>query len=263
MILEDTSNKFITTEAIKSGTESTEQQIWDAVKNAFADRNCIGYWRYPIFSKVGEVRKEPDILIVDREFGLTVIEILAVTIEQITEITDNNWLLQDFRTARASPSQLAENQLRALIAYTDREPAIWRKVNGRTIIALPLITQEQWEQRGFNQLPNCPKIIFQDQLSKTALLEQIQQTSPLVPGENLEDKDWELLLSVIGGTPVLRKPQRDIAVSGKTRTSVMDALRQRLYEIDLQQEHIGKEIPPGPQRIRGIAGSGKTVLLCQ
>jgi superfamily I DNA and RNA helicase len=40
-------------------------------------------------------------------------------------------------------------------------------------------------------------------------------------------------------------------------------VRQRLSEFDLQQEHIGKEIPPGPQRIRGIAGSGKTVLLCQ
>ena len=105
MTLEDTSNKFITTEAIKSGTGSTEQQVWDAVKNAFADRNCIGYWRYPIFPKVGEVRKEPDILVVDREFGLTVIEILPATIEQITEIRDNNWLLQDFRTTQASPSQ--------------------------------------------------------------------------------------------------------------------------------------------------------------
>lgn len=33
--------------------------------------------------------------------------------------------------------------------------------------------------------------------------------------------------------------------------------------MDLQQEVIGKIIPPGPQRIRGIAGSGKSVLLCQ
>ncbi|MBF2014441.1 MAG: ATP-binding domain-containing protein [Rivularia sp. T60_A2020_040] len=263
MTFEDTNNKFITTEPIKSGTQLAEQKVWDAIKSAFADRNCIGYWRYPIFSKVGEIRKEPDILVVDREFGLTVIEILPVTIDQIVEISDRNWRLQNFVRAEASPSQHAEHQLRAIIAYADREPAIWRKVNGRIIVALPLITQEQWQERGFNQLPNCPTIIFQDQLSKAVLLEGIQQSSPLVPGDNLEDKDWELLLSVIGGTPILRKPQRDITTTGKTRGSVMDALRQTLYEIDLQQEHIGKEIPPGPQRIRGIAGSGKTVLLCQ
>jgi superfamily I DNA and RNA helicase len=36
-----------------------------------------------------------------------------------------------------------------------------------------------------------------------------------------------------------------------------------MYELDLQQEEIGKQVPPGSQRIRGIAGSGKTVLLCQ
>ncbi|MEM6401619.1 MAG: DNA/RNA helicase, partial [Cyanobacteria bacterium P01_D01_bin.116] len=140
MTLEETNNKFITTEPIKSGAESSEQKVWDTVKNAFADRNCIGYWRYPIFSKVGEIRKEPDILIADREFGLTVIEILPVTIDQITEVNEKNWLLQDWNRAEASPSQHAEHQLRALIAYTDREPAIWRKVNGRAIVALPLIT---------------------------------------------------------------------------------------------------------------------------
>ncbi len=261
---EEQSSKFITTEPLKASSEAGEQKVWDAVKSAFSDRNCIGYWRYPIFSKVGEIRKEPDILIADREFGLVVIEVLPVAIDQVVGINDDIWQLQNYHIAEANPYQRAEHQLRALIAYTDRESAIWRKVSGRAIAALPLITQEQWQQKGFDQLPNCPPVIFQDQLGKVGLLERIQQISCVVPGESLEDKDWELLLSVIGGTPVLRKPPRaTTSTTGKTRASIMDSLRQRLYEIDLQQEHIGKEIPPGPQRIRGIAGSGKTVLLCQ
>lgn len=261
---EEQSSKFITTEPLKASNEAGEQKVWDAVKSAFSDRNCIGYWRYPIFSKVGEIRKEPDILIADREFGLVVIEVLPVTIDQIVAINDDIWQLQNYHIAEANPYQRAEHQLRALIAYTDRERAIWRRVTGRSLVALPLITQEQWQQKGFDQLPNSPPVIFQDQLGKVGLLERIQQISCVVSGESLEDKDWELLLSVIGGTPVLRKPPRaTTSTTGKTRASIMDSLRQRLYEIDLQQEHIGKEIPPGPQRIRGIAGSGKTVLLCQ
>ncbi|MDJ0619145.1 MAG: ATP-binding domain-containing protein [Calothrix sp. MO_192.B10] len=262
--MEEQGSKFITTEPLQAGTEEREQKVWDAIRSAFADRSCIGYWRYPIFSQVGEVRKEPDILIADREFGLVVIEVMPVTIEQIDTINDENWQLQNFHTPAAHPNENAAHQLRALIAYADREPAIWRKVTGRTIVALPLITQEQWQQKGFDQLPNSSNIIFQDQLGNAGLLERIQQISPLVPGENLEDKDWELLLSVIGGTPVLRKPNRaKVSTTGKSRANIIDALRQSLYDIDLQQEHIGKEIPPGPQRIRGIAGSGKTVLLCQ
>ena len=262
--IEDAGSKFITTEPIKANSEANQQKVWDAVKATFTERNCIGYWRYPIFSKVGEIRKEPDILVADRHNGLIVIEIIPVTIEQIIAIDDGNWQLQNFHTTQDQPSQRAEHQLRALIAYADRESAIWRKVNGRAIVALPLITQEQWQQKGFEEVANSQNILFQDQLTKTGLLEKIQQASAVVPGENLEDKDWELLLSVIAGTPVLRKPPRaTVSTTGKTRSSIMDTLRQRLYEIDLQQEHIGKEIPPGPQRIRGIAGSGKTVLLCQ
>jgi superfamily I DNA and RNA helicase len=260
--IEEQGSKFITTEAIKN--QEGEQKVWDAVRSAFAERNCIGYWRYPIFSKVGEIRKEPDILIIDREYGVVVIEIKSINIDQIAAINGQIWKLQNFDTTETNPYQQAEHQLRALISYSDRETALWRKVNGKSIVALPLITTEEWQQKGFDKLPDIPPIIFQDQLGKVGLLEKVQQANIVIPGADLEDKDWELLLSVIAGTPVLRKqPRNQVTTTGKTRSSVIDSLRERLYEIDLQQEHIGKEIPPGPQRIRGIAGSGKTVLLCQ
>ena len=260
--IEEQGSKFITTEAIKN--QDGEQKVWDAFRSTFADRNCIGYWRYPIFSKAGEIRKEPDILIVDREFGVVVIEVKSINIDQIAAINGQQWQLQNTDTTEINPYQQAEHQLRTLISYSDRETALWRKVNGRAIVALPQITTEQWQQKGFDQLPDIPPIIFQDQLGKVALIEQIQQANIVIPGADLEAKNWELLLSVIGGTPVLRKPPRNqVNTTGKTRSNVIDSLREKLYEIDLQQEHIGKEIPPGPQRIRGIAGSGKTVLLCQ
>jgi superfamily I DNA and RNA helicase len=261
---EEQIRKFITTEPLKSGSEAGEQKVWDAIKNAFSDRNCIGYWRYPIFPKVGEVRKEPDILIADREFGLLIIEVLPVTIDQIVGINDKVWQLQDCDTTEANPYQRVEHQLQALIRYTEREPAINHKVTGRGMVALPLITQEQWQQRGFEQLPNFSNLIFLEQLSKVSCIERIQQSSPLIAGEYLEDKDWELLLSIIAGTSVLRRATHtSVSTTGKTRASIIDSVRQKIYEIDLQQEHIGKEVPPGFQRIRGIAGSGKTMLLCQ
>lgn len=65
---------------------------------------------------------------------------------------------------------------------------------------------------------------------------------------------------------MLRRPPRTIVntqKNGVSRSSIIAALQERLYELDLQQVHIGTEVPPGAQRIRGIAGSGKTVLLCQ
>ncbi len=264
--VEDPKRKFITTEPLGKDGEACEEKAWDAVKSAFAKRDCIGYWRYPIFSKTGEIRKEPDILLADRELGVITIEVKGITIDQIVAVNGHQWEFQNFYITHGSPYQQAENQLYALLGYCDREPAIRRKVTGRAIVALPLITEEQWQEKGFDRLPSCPPIIFKNQLGPTTLLKRIQQTTPVVCGEDLEDKDWELLLAVIGGAQVLRKPQSEvqaIARKGSTRSSIISILRQRLYELDLQQVHVGSEIPPGAQRIRGIAGSGKTVLLCQ
>lgn len=255
--------KFITTETQQ--LDEPQQQVWDAVKSAFAERDCVGYWRYPIFSQVGEQRKEPDILIVDREFGVIVIETCAIAIEQIAAIHESGqWeMVPEFPFSHLQPSQTAEHQLRAIIGACDRDSSLWRKVSGRTLVALPLIAEEQWQQRGFHQLPNCPSILFQDRLAAN-LCDRIQQTPPLVPGEGLNDEQWNALLAAISGTPVLRKPPLPrVSQEGKTRSSILEILRENLYELDLQQEHIGKEIAPGVQRIRGIAGSGKTVLLCQ
>ena len=261
---EDQGRKFITTEPLGASGEAGEQKVWDAVRSAFSDRNCIGYWRYPIFSKFGKIRKEPDILIADRELSIVVIEVKSITIDQIVGVDGDQWQLENFYTNEANPYQQSEHQLRVLLAHCDREPILWRKIMGRALVALPLISEEQWQQKGFDQLSNCSSIIFQNQLGKVGLLERIQQSDLAVTGEKLDDKQWEVMLSVISGTSVLRKPPRIlVSPETKTRASIIATLQEHLYEFDFQQEHIGKEIPPGFQRLRGTAGSGKTVLLCQ
>ncbi|GFZ96789.1 DEAD/DEAH box helicase [Okeania sp. KiyG1] len=48
-----------------------------------------------------------------------------------------------------------------------------------------------------------------------------------------------------------------------TRSSAITEMHSQLGTLSKNLEPMAKIIPPGPQRIRGIAGSGKTVLLCQ
>ena len=77
-------SNFIATEALGVGGEKGEQIVWNSIKSAFAERDCLAYWRYPIFDN--KSRKEPDILIVDRELGLIVIEVKSIKISQIVNI---------------------------------------------------------------------------------------------------------------------------------------------------------------------------------
>ncbi len=258
------SHKFITTEPLGKGGESGEQLVWNIVQDAFADRECIGYWRYPIFSQVGKFRKEPDILIADFDLGLIVIEVKSITIDQIVNLAGHRWEYQNFYTTFGNPYQQAENQLFALLEYSDREPTLYRKITGRVLIALPLIGEEQWQERGFDRLPANPPILFKNNLHPSpSICEKIKQTPPVIQGNKLTLKQWKLLLSVLAGTPLFCQPSPRILSHSQSRGSILRKLRSRISQFDWQQEKIGKEIPPGPQRIRGIAGSGKTVLLCQ
>ncbi|HIK10992.1 MAG TPA: ATP-binding domain-containing protein [Oscillatoriaceae cyanobacterium M33_DOE_052] len=253
-------NKLIVTEPIAETTDKSLGAVWEAVKTAFGQRDCIGYWRYPLFSQVGEVRKEPDILVVDKELGLIIIEIAPVPIEQIIAGEGDKWQLVNADTISPSPADRVQMQIQTLLGYCDRETAIAGKITGRALIALPHISPEQWQEKN---LPNPNTIIFQNQLN-SKIIEAIQNCQTIVNSDPLDEESWQILKAVISGTTILRKHDKNaISVNGKNRAAIIANLQEWLYDIDIQQEKIGKQIPPGPQRIRGIAGSGKTVLLCQ
>lgn len=262
--MNDNSNsKFIATEPIKKDGEKSEKKVWECVKEAFSDRTCIAYWRYPIFSNIGETRKEPDVFILDKELGAIIIEVKGITIDQIKSISGHLWEYEDMYVKSGSPYEQAENQLYAVLAHCEREPILRRKVLGRAIVALPLISRSEWQNRGFDKLACCPPIIFSDDIKKTNLINKIKEVDKVVYGKELSDEQWCVLLSIISGGSVMRKGLEECSLDGTTRSGIMKIIKERMYEIDIQQEKIGKAIPPGPQRIRGIAGSGKTVLLCQ
>ncbi len=257
-------SQFIATEPLDNKGEVGERIVWDAVKIAFRDRVCLAYWRYPIFSSVGKFRKEPDILIADRNQGLIIIEVKSIKIDQIVNISGHRWSYQNFYTNYGNPYQQAENQLYGLLEYTDKEPILNKQVTATAIISLPYITAAQWEARGFDKLPNNPPILFKDYLLTSELITKfIQETPNIRTGDRLTATQWQLLLSILGGTPLYTQSSRQNITRKQSKAKIIQQARSRWHQLDLQQERIAKQIPPGMQRIRGIAGSGKTVLLCQ
>ena len=256
-------NKFIETETLSGKGEAGERLVWDSLKRAFCTRSCLGYWRFPIFAR-GANRKEPDILLVDRALGLIVIEVKSIRIEQLVGIQGHRWQYRNFYTRSGNPYQQAERQLFALLEYSDREPLLSKKVTARAMVALPYITQAQWHTKGFDRLLNSPPILFQEHLGKPQLtIKWIEQTTPVIKGKEITATQWELLLAILSGTPIYIPQHQLLPCSSQSRRDAIRQGRSRLHQLDLQQEKIAKQIPHQMQRIRGVAGSGKTVLLCQ
>jgi superfamily I DNA and RNA helicase len=290
------SSYFIATEPLGTKGETGEQIVWDSIQLAFSERKCLAYWRYPIFSPVErqenlhsfqKFRKEPDILIVDRQLGLIIIEVKSIRIEQIVSIQGHRWQYQKFYTDYGSPYQQAETQLFALLEYTDREPLLKDKLTARAIVALPYITESDWQARAFDRLPSNPPILFKNHLLKSSELDKFIEQMPTVgDSDRLTEHQWQLLLAILTGSSLLTPSTRHFLVTKQSRGDILKQVRSRsvslreasllrspqstsaklrshFAKLDLQQEKIAKQIPPGLQTIRGIAGSGKTIILCQ
>lgn len=137
-----------------------------------------------------------------------------------------------------------------------------RKITARVLISLPLITQEQWQERDFHKLPSNPPIIFKNNLDRD-IYKIIDRTNPIIKAKPINNNQWQLLLATISGTSLFTK-DRDLNLNPDLkRSKILIQVRESIFKFDLEQERIGKQIPPGAQRIRGIAGSGKTVILFQ
>ena len=70
-----------------------EKEIWKALKLALIEDDGICYHRYPVFS-ADRSRREPDILILHREWGLYIIECKGCKIGNIEEINGPVWKMK-------------------------------------------------------------------------------------------------------------------------------------------------------------------------
>ncbi len=79
----------------------------------------------------------------------------------------------------------------------------------------------------------------------------------------LTGDEFDLLTSLIeGSTNLKRKIDRDLPDDGlMTKGRVLSILQNKEACFDLEQKHAALNIIEAPQRIRGLAGSGKTVIL--
>ncbi len=75
-------------------TSIAEEEIWKYLKAALLTEDGICYHRFPIFS-ADRSRREPDILIVHRQWGIYVIDCKSYTIGNIESIEGKTWNLRN------------------------------------------------------------------------------------------------------------------------------------------------------------------------
>ncbi|MGG3471227.1 UvrD-helicase domain-containing protein [Neobacillus pocheonensis] len=201
---------FISTFMRKKKGSKAEGIVWEAFKAAFKKRECLGYWNYPIFSADYSSRKEPDILLLDKKLGMTIIEVKGITIDQIVAIHGHKWVYQDFYRQEGNPYQQAEDQMHCLMDWVREKEGLADKLSRRVLVALPYITKSEWEQRGFDRLPSNPPILFKDDLNnENMLLEMVSNASLYRSFVPLGDDEWTDFTELIHGGKLPVTPEEE------------------------------------------------------
>ena len=72
------------------------------------------------------------------------------------------------------------------------------------------------------------------------------------------------ICAILEGAKVILKPKkREIGENDVlTKGAILKEMEEQMAYLDLEQKNAALAQIAGPQRIRGLAGSGKTIILC-
>jgi len=121
-----------------------QSKIWTALKNALSNDEGICYYRYPVFS-ADRSRREPDILILHRQWGLFVIECKGFQIDNISRIDGPAWVMNNWHSTQETPYSQAEDQMFMILNKFRNERRLRKGgrdvIKGHVFIGLPFITK--------------------------------------------------------------------------------------------------------------------------
>ncbi|WVS92221.1 hypothetical protein DOP62_14115 (plasmid) [Synechococcus elongatus PCC 11801] len=187
-------------ESINLPGGDAEQWLWNEVQRIFSNRECRGYWRFPFFSRILDKRhREPDILIADRELGLIFIEVRRISIRSIASVYGSSWRYSNGYRVSGSPYQEAIESVCALFEKYNSENNFTKTslIPFRSLVALPLVTENEWKDAGFSRTTDPHSILFKSHLEEN-LLSLIHESQLLGSNRRLTDDEWWQLLRLVG-----------------------------------------------------------------
>ncbi|MDD1686412.1 ATP-binding domain-containing protein [Methanoregula sp.] len=231
----------------KYGSDVASQHIWLKISTAFPELNGVCYYMHPILkTRSGVV---PDFTLLTQSHQPVVIRCLPYQIDEIKNLNEKFWIVNNEEID--SPIQEAGDFVFLLKSKFGADRDLRKRLEPYCILALPSITKKEFESKFPNTL-NDTLVIWKDSDINTFL----KEISP-----RLTDVEWRLTRSIIQGINPLTKGGGLKPKPASTLGEAIKSIDSYIALLDDEQEKAALQIAPGPQRIRGMAGTGKTVLL--
>lgn len=216
---------------------SGQNPLETALRKSIQKLNPTGtlYFSYPIFENV-EVQSSADALLISDEFGLVAFD-LSASSHQGHDLED--WIEEIY----SRQDEIFRNLQRKLLSNKDL-------VEKRNLVIVPEI---------ITVLHEVPNTKFEIDL-KIATPHSLGEILPKLM--NLPEKYKKALnASIEHVTTINPRLKRENVRTASSYGHAIRRIEKQIANLDPWQKRAAISYPEGPQRIRGLAGSGKTIVL--
>jgi len=213
--------------------------------------------------------RPPDIVVIDARIGIHVVEVKGGTLDQIEAVEPGGQFRIRYDNGIRTRSPFAQ----ARSAMFDIKDAVERSVTGELVlpfkywVVMPRISRAEWLNKWGDNAFCPPELIFSDDLSALASrMTAAGQRQLSIHGiERCPEDQLQCLGRAFGDTSILYPKPEDRQprpVSEGTLGEFFDE-QAELYKAlsDEQQRLLAQNWNEGPRLVRGVAGSGKTIVL--
>jgi hypothetical protein len=245
-------------------SNGAERYAWDSLKTAFRDDPCgVCYYRYHIFPRGRGRHRQPDILLLHPGLGVLALECKGCRIDNILSIDGSSWRMQGWYEETETPLLQAEDQMFAVKNRFEDLRETRGLLSYHFAVALPFVSRTEWVGRGLPQLTG-PVILLKDDLRPASIRESLGRVAAQHPQRPLSSEQWEQVASVLRGIlPGVSPRPVPAGTAPESPVRLLRAIEEKLRVLDQDQNRVAFQVPDGPQRVRGLAGTGKTVLFTQ
>ncbi|BAP54522.1 hypothetical protein THII_0225 [Thioploca ingrica] len=234
----------------------SEKQVWEKLQTFLKDE--VGYCGYKKPSISVPIEEIPSFVILSKKYGIVLIDVVD---HQIANMEEDYWTATNGEILYSRDIVLA-NFAREIDTRLSKDSTLYNRREGKAL--LPISKIEIFIQNSQEELESFREMLVEKALSKEKVETALKNFFSAIDNSKLlpvSDDKYNKALSVLEGTDTLRNKQPQIKLP-KTKNDFIQKSLEETFKLDEFQRQVAMQIADGPQRIRGLAGTGKTVILC-
>ncbi|MEX1020256.1 MAG: 3'-5' exonuclease [Litorilinea sp.] len=246
-----------------------EAQVLTAIVRAYG--NSPAGFIYAAPSRAKATTRPPDVVLCHPQVGLMVIECKGLPIKTVEGVDAGSiYIRRGGFTRTENPVRQAEDQMFDIdnaISRVVRKK--WERPLTNCMVALPLISESEWAARGYDRAHPSSQLLFQEQIEDVDRLRRrvgslVQETLANSRKDSALNLDQiQVIAQVFGNSDVINemRPPREDVEKESLGGYIDEMMALEKYLSEEQKELSRLTVGEYPRLIRGVAGSGKSIVL--